>query len=466
MADMFPLQFSHRKTNFKLIVPLIILVLNYLPAMANGAENTHVFANAFMWIVIALVAARIGGIVEKKGQPAVLGELLMGVVLGNIWLAGINFFEPMKKDIFLHFLSELGVVILLFQVGLESNLEQMRKVGLRAFLVAVIGVVLPFLLGFYIAGPYLLPGHNTNVYLFLGATLTATSVGITARVFKDLNVLNSKEARIVLGAAVIDDVLGLIILAIVSGIVKTGTISLAGIAQTIALALAFLAGGLFIGIYAAKIIGRWLSRINPGAAMKLAFAVGTGLSFAWLADLTGLAPIVGAFTAGVMLDAVHFRHFDDPHFAAEIQQAAIDAPEQVKNRIIQVADHYAEKHVEHILEPIGHFTAPVFFIMTGMAVDITTMFSLNIVLTALGITALAFAGKLMAGFAGGKGTRKALIGWGMVPRGEVGLIFASVGRTLNVVDNTEYSIIVIVVILSTLITPPVLSRLLIKNAGT
>src|SRR6185503_2252840 len=153
-------------------------------------------------------------------------ELLIGVFLGNVVLLGLNFFEPLKSDAIINFLAQLGVVILLFQVGLESNVQEMRRVGLRAFLVACVGVVFPFLLATVVVGPLLLPGLSFHAYLFLGATLTATSVGITARVFRDLGVLQTAEAQIVLGAAVIDDVLGLIILAVVSAIVTIGVVSL------------------------------------------------------------------------------------------------------------------------------------------------------------------------------------------------------------------------------------------------
>ncbi|NTW03069.1 MAG: cation:proton antiporter, partial [Oscillochloris sp.] len=169
-----------------------------------------------MYMAIMLLAAKFSSMVERLGQPAVLGEMLIGVLLGNFILAGIPFFEPIKTSGVIQFLADFGVVILLFQVGLESNVQDMRKVGLSAFLVACVGVVLPMILGSYVLGPLLLPDLSPNAHLFLGATLTATSVGITARVFRDLGVLQMREAQIVLGAAVIDDVLGLIILAVVS----------------------------------------------------------------------------------------------------------------------------------------------------------------------------------------------------------------------------------------------------------
>ena len=180
--------------------------------------EAHVFATTFLWIAVILIIAKTSSFIERIGQPPVLGELIAGVVVGNLALLGINVFEPIKRDPIIAFLAELGVVILLFQIGLESNIQKMRAVGMRAFLVAIVGVIAPFILGTYVAGPLLLPSLNFNAYLFLGATLTATSVGITARVFRDLGKLQTKEAQIVLGAAVIDDVLGLVILGVISAI--------------------------------------------------------------------------------------------------------------------------------------------------------------------------------------------------------------------------------------------------------
>ena len=181
-----------RKT-YIITISFLMLALGttvFASTAANlDGDASHSIVKTLLWIALLLFLAKSASLVERMGQPSVLGELLIGVIIGNVFLIGIDFFEPIKSDNLLAFLSELGVIILLFQVGLESNISQMRKVGLRAFLVAVVGVVCPFILGTYIVGPLLFPGLSSNVYLFLGAALTATSVGITARVFKDLNKL-------------------------------------------------------------------------------------------------------------------------------------------------------------------------------------------------------------------------------------------------------------------------------------
>jgi Kef-type K+ transport system membrane component KefB len=427
-------------------------------AMAAGEAAAH-SAKLFMWIAVVLIAAKIGCLVDRIGQPMVLGELLMGIVLGNLALTGIDLFEPIASDEIMMFLAELGVVVLLFQIGLESSVQSMMKVGARAFVVAVIGVIVPFVLGTWLVGPMLMPGISFNAYLFLGATLTATSVGITGRVFQDLGRLQMPAAQIVLGAAVIDDVLGLVILAVVSAIVSTGSLDAAGVGIILLKAFAFLAGALVLGQLAAPRISRMFAAIHTGVGMKFTLVISTCLVFAFIAQQMDLAPIVGAFAAGLVLDEVHFRDYDRPAFDRDIEQALKPADVGTRGRVEKVLTRHNEKHMEHLVEPLGHFLVPFFFVMTGMHVKLDLLANRHALLIALGLTVVAVAGKVVAGLAAGRGNRW-LVGWGMVPRGEVGLIFAAVGKGLGVVTDEEFSVIVIMVILTTLMTPPILAWLL------
>ena len=459
-------RFSNLKAKRLLLFLLVLGVIIAPYALASGSsESTGHGGGAavtFLWIAVILIAAKLSGLVEKIGQPSVLGELVIGVVLGNLALLGIHLFDPIKTNEIIAFLSELGVVILLFQIGLESNIHEMRKVGLKAGLVAIVGVVLPFVVGAFIVGPWLLPGLSFNAYLFLGATLTATSVGITARVFKDLKKLQTKEAQIVLGAAVIDDVMGLIILAVVSAMVTVGTVSFGMISWITAKAVLFLIGSIVIGQLLAPRLGRWFAKIQTGVAMKFTLAICFGLIFAYLAQKIGLAPIVGAFAAGLVLDPVHFRYFKDPKVVRDIKKAVkdVECEHNIKEKINGAIEPHAHRHIEDLIEPLGNFLIPIFFVMTGMAVKLETMFDLSVLAVALAITLAAFIGKIAAGYVAGKGVNKAIIGFGMVPRGEVGLIFAVIGKNLGVVSDQVFSIIVIMVILTTLLTPPILTFLL------
>ena len=431
-------------------------------SVAAGSDAHGAYALTFLWIAIVLIAAKVSGLIEKFGQPSVLGELLMGVVLGNVALLGIAWFEPIVLDPIIIFFAELGVVILLFQIGLESNIKDLTKVGVPALSVAILGVVVPFILGTYVVGPLLLPGLEANTYLFLGAALTATSVGITARVFKDLGKLQLRESQIVLGAAVIDDVMGLVILAVVSAIVVTGSVTAGAIGIIILKAVAFLGGAIILGRFFAPYLGTLFSHIHTGAGMKFAVAFSIGLIFAYLAYLIGLAPIIGAFAGGLILDEVVFKRFRRPDFCEELDEIGKNANPDLKEKVAKISHHYEHRHVEDLLEPVGQVFVPIFFVYTGMSVDLTTFSDPAIIVTALGLTAAAIVGKVVAGFAAGKGVNHWLIGFGMAPRGEVGLIFATIGLSLGVIADGVYSVVIIMVILTTLLTPPVLTHLLKK----
>ncbi len=433
------------------------------PGVAHAAGAGAVGEN-LLWLALILLSARLfAPLAQRLGFPAVLGELLLGVLLGNLSLFGIDYFQAVAGDPVIAFLAELGVIVLLLQIGLETRLDDLMRVGGRAAAVAAIGIAAPFALGAFVAGPLLLPGVTQNGYLFLGATLAATSVGITGRVFRDLGRLDSSEARIVLGAAVIDDVLGLVILAVVSGLVQSGKVSPGEAARIVAEAALFLAGSIWIGRLIAPHSSRWLARLDAGPSMLFAQVLATGLFLAWLAHLIGLAPIIGAFAAGLLFEPLFLRHFETPRIVREAAPL-LPAGERGKSLRALMEKHARHQH-ESMIEPIGYFFVPVFFVLTGMQVDLATLADPLLVAVALGITAAAVAGKLAAGFAAGRGANPWVVGWGMVPRGEVGLIFAVAGRQLGVLGEAMFSVIVVMVILTTLLTPPVLTALLRRRPG-
>ena len=394
-------------------------------------------ATLLLSLAIMLVAAKIGGhFAVRMGQPSVLGELLAGVVLGNLTLVGISGFEYLGTDEAVTMLAGFGVIILLFQVGLESTVAQMLKVGPSSFLVATLGVVGPFALGWGV-GAWLLPEESIYAHLFLGATLTATSVGITARVLKDLGRSQTGEARIILGAAVIDDVQGLVILAVVTGIVAAANqgaaFSYGAIALVVIKAGGFLFGSLLLGVYFSPRLFSLASRLEASGVLLAA-----GLSFcffvAWSAAAIGLAPIVGAFAAGLVLEDMHYRDFTGR----------------------------GEHGLEQQIEPIAAFLVPIFFVTMGIRTELRSFAEPGVLGLAVILTIAAIIGKQMCAFGVvGKGFDRLSIGIGMIPRGEVGLIFANIGLTLvvdgqPVVDRSLFSAVVVMVIVTTLITPPAL----------
>ncbi|MFA5831688.1 MAG: cation:proton antiporter [Candidatus Paceibacterota bacterium] len=425
---------------------------------AAGAADT--FAISLLWIAVILMAAKIfGSLAEKMGQSSVLGELIIGVILGNAVLLGLTVFEPIKLDPNIAWLAQFGVAILLFQVGLESTIQKMKQVGVRAFLVACVGVVAPFALCTCIVAPLLLPGLSFGTYLFLGATLTATSVSIPARMFQDLKKLDTPEAQIILGAAVIDDVIGLIILAVVTAIAQVGSVSIASVGWITAEATLFLVGSIIVGQLLAPFMGKHLSKMHPGQDMKFTMAICFCLVLAFLAQQIGLAPIVGGFAAGLILVPSYFSAFKDPPVVNDVKEIIAGLDESSKEKILATVKQYSDSHVEDLIRPVGWLTVPIFFVLIGMNVRLETMFDLPVLLIALAITVAAFVGKMASGLVAGK-VDKWIVGVGMVPRGEVGLIFAVMGKSMGIITDEIYSIVVIMVILTTLCTPPILAYLL------
>jgi Kef-type K+ transport system membrane component KefB len=395
---------------------------------------------SMMVLAMILIAAKLGGeLLGRLGQPPVLGELVMGVVLGNLNLLGFTLLDPLKTNSTVRMVGEIGAILLLFEVGVESDLVQLLAVGWSSLLVATLGVIAPMILG-YIVSTQLLPGASWLSHMFVGGTLTATSVGITARVLKDLDRSNTTEARIILGAAVADDVIGLIVLAVVSGLVTAamsgsgGTgISFSEILWIIFKAVLFLSLAVIVGRYWSQRVFHYAARLQvPGALLSLCicfcFAVAT------ISGLVGLAPIVGAFAAGVVLEEVHYRPFT----------------------------MRGERRVQELLYPINTLIVPVFFVLMGLRVDLRS-FASPIVLGFAGlITLAAILGKQVCGLGVLEaGVDRLVIGVGMIPRGEVGLIFAGMGSTLllhgqPVLPPATFSALILMIMLTTFITPSAL----------
>ena len=379
-----------------------------------GSAGQLDFGQILLDLAIVLVVAKVAAeLAERVRVPAVLGEIIAGLALGPSVLGLVNPSDALKV------LAELGVIVLLVQVGLEMDLVELRRVGRASLSVAVIGVVLP--MGAGVVAGYAL-GETMNASLFLGAALAATSVGITARVFGDLHALSSTEARIVLGAAVADDVLGLIILTVVTRIVKDGSVDVASVLGTVALAVAFLTVSGIVGMF---VIPRLFGAIGSRAASPATIGVLAGAAafgFAAAADAANLAPIIGAFMAGIALGKVPQR-----------------------DRVVRE------------FSVLGNLLIPIFFLQIGIDTDVTKFFQTHVLWVATVLTVIAIASKMLASIgAVGTTANKLIIGIGMVPRGEVGIIFAAIGLQVGVFDEDLYAVVLLVVRVTTGITPPLL----------
>jgi Kef-type K+ transport system membrane component KefB len=448
----------------KILIACLVAMSAYLFMpdwiFASAGDSGHAAGITFFFLAILLISAKIGGIIEKLGQPGVLGELGAGIILSMIGFYGLKEIELIRQNEIMAFFAELGAVILLFQIGLESDLKSMTKVGTNALMVALIGVVIPFVLGVYVIPLMLFPEIELTTRLFLGASLVATSVGITAYVFQEMKQSKSRACQTVLGAAVIDDILGLLILAIVSALATGGDVSFAFVATLTLKAFGFLAGAVILGVLFASKLSHTFSSISTGTGMKISIALTFALIYAFLATLVGLAPIVGAFAAGLILDAVCFRDYDYPRIVYDLQKIrGFDKEEKYK--IDRLIEKHTHSHVEDLVKNIGLLLIPVFFVHTGLQVDFGSLLNPSLYFYALIISVVAIAGKLISGLAAkGDWKEKILVGISMVPRGEVGLIFASVGHSLGALNNDLFSIIVLVIIITTFISPPVIKYML------
>jgi len=419
---------------------------------------------------------------RRLGQPSVLGELIIGIIIGMAgYVFSIDFIEVLREgtaifdivgevmsghamreaadavipqhgehilqilsgphgqdylkvaqtvDIF----SRYGIIFMLFLVGLETSVSNLREVGRESALVAIIGVTAPFVFGFLVTALFI-PDLNLKTDLFLAATLVATSVGITARVLQDLGRQKTLTAQVILGAAVIDDVLGLIMLAVVSGLIVSGSFDLTHVISIIGLSLLFFIISFLIGPRFLN-FAIWTVRHLDIAEAKLFISFLFVMILAWIANLIGLATIIGAFTAGVILHDGYFRHWGD------------------------VTQHRLS--IKDLIAPLETILVPIFFVLMGIQVKLETFMHTQVLLIALLLILVAIVGKLLSGLGARRGCNSIAIGIGMMPRGEVGLIFASLGKSLGVLSDSLFSSIVIMVVMTTLITPPLLKYALLR----
>lgn len=461
---------------------LLLFGLLSFPALSFASASgghTDPIASVILAITMIFLFAVTGRYVANKfDQPGVLGELLMGVLIGNIgyffgsqlmiilregaaiynivkdMLAGtpldiavsstipnIHYAQQVTAslssgqgtdllkiayvaDIF----SRYGVIFLLFMVGLETSVEELTHTGKESLKVAILGVIAPIVLGYVIIA-MLLPSQDYKADLFIAATLCATSVGITARVLKEMRKLHTPEAQTILGAAMIDDILGLVILAIVSSVVITGLVDFLALVRIISLALIFFIGTMIIGPYVLRKADKLFSFLEVWEK-KLFVSFIFLMLLSWLATMVQLASIIGAFAAGVILH--------DDMFTGESKSS---------NQHWKITD---------LVYPLESILAPLFFILIGIQVKIETFFDTQVMLLASGLIVAAIIGKLLSGLGASKKTDRLLVGIGMLPRGEVGLVFASIGRTLGVISDQLFSAIILMVIVTTVLAPMLL----------
>ena len=445
-------------------------------------------STVIFWVTLIFLFGVTGrNIALRLNQPGVLGELLMGVLLGNVCyffglelvtvlregsaifsimadmlkgnsltqavtqsihdpkyahlvvaaLSGSQGNDLLKVAYVVDIFSRYGVIFLLFLVGVESSIAELKRTGKESVRVAVIGVLAPMILGLLVMC-VLLPELSFTSDLFIAATLSATSIGITARALGEMRVLHTREAKTILGAAMIDDILGLIMLAVVSSLVITGTINLMEISHIIILAVLFFSLSLLLGPIVLKKLADFFNFFDPWEEkLFISFVFMMGLS--WLATLAGLASIIGAFAAGIIIHDGYFRKTNhDPRNTLSIRE---------------------------LLAPLEAIMVPLFFMLIGIQVKLEAFLSGQVLILAMALTVAAIIGKLISGLGGSRKDDRLLIGVGMLPRGEVGLVFASIGRALGVITDDLFSAVILMVIFTTFIAPPWLKARYTKHSS-
>ncbi len=406
-------------------------------------------------LVVLYALARLGSaVISRFGLPGLIGEILIGVVVANLVIGDFNLMEdlldmtmPEPGDAedhgsgvypIVYALAELGVIFLLFMVGLETKVSDLLRSGKAAFFCALFGVIVPFVMGFVLI---MATDGSTNHALFLGAAMVATSVGITARIIKDLNLMETREARIIIAAAVIDDVLGMIVLAIVKGMAESDGFSILGVVsitlQAVVFVLAIIAVCKWvIPVLYDRIAARRTVSSDGRSRMSvnmLAVAIIVCLIMSAFAEVIGLAAIIGAFLAGMMF-----------------------------------ADHASEWGLEEKVDSITTFLLSFFFLNVGLQVDISAIGGTSVLVLAIVTIVLAVISKLIGCSLGAKfgdrsldGQSMRIIGFGMAPRGEVGIIVASIGLGLGaeVMSQELYAVVVLMSVVTTIIAPPLISKL-------
>jgi Kef-type K+ transport system membrane component KefB len=390
---------------------------------AQGDAHGASVASLLAVLAAIFVATKVlGELAQRLKQPSVLGELLAGVLLGGSVLGVVD-----PKNTTIEALAQVGVVVLLFATGLHTNTRQLAKVGGVAITVAVAGVVLPFVSGYFVALGF---GLSPTAALVCGAAMCATSVGISARVLTEIGVLDSDEGRVVLGAAVFDDIIGLIILSVVGTLVAGQDFSVPALLRIGGVAIGFVVVAVLVGTVVAKLGYRAVQHSHTAGTLGI-LALAFAFALAWWAQYAGSAMIVGAFAAGLVLD--------DRHDRAQIEQATT---------------------------VLGHFFVPIFFAWVGAQVDLRALANPQALMVGGALIACGVAGKVLAGYAPFwfRGN-KLLVGVAMMPRGEVGLIFATMGLTWGAINPSEFGALMLMVMVTTLIAPPLLGVIARRTGG-
>jgi len=457
-----------------------IFFAHYLFASTSGNDLSHVIIAdihhnqhvsninpvIFLWLVVFISLSRGLSIVKKIGLPLVVGEILSGLILGDLNHFGIHIFNEAENDLSIQFMAELGAIILMFDIGLESKLSDLKKNFKTGFAVAVSGSILTFSSGFLIS-KYLTENPTTLSNMLFGIIIAATATGISAKTFKDMKIIHSKEVKVVLVASILDELLSILGFGIISSLIITHSVSLLNLSVSMAQVLGFFVFAAVFGQWITPLMTKWSIKIHAGINMKIGVLLVICFLFSWIAYISGLATVIGAFIAGLMLDKIYFESFSKSNFIVKLRHIALNLSDTAtKQKLNELIEKQEERTLEELIKPLSHLFVPVFFIYIGLMLKVDTLLHVDTLLLVAFILILSFIGRLISGFfiRPSRKLNSLVIGLGMTPIGEAGLIFAMFGKNMGIISENSLAAIVASVVIAAVITP-ILIKIAINYKG-
>jgi len=398
-------------------------------------------------------------------MPIAVGEILTCIILGQLDHFGITLFTPAEHNTVIQFLAELGAIILMFEIGLESKFSDLKKNFRRGIRLAIIGSILTFAGGFAVSW-LLIKDQHLLLNLLMGVICAATATGISAKIFKEMNLLHTKEIKIVLVSSILDELISILCFGVISVMLITHTVGLSSISLSLAKALIFFIFAAIFGRWITPQITNWSTKIHAGFNMKLGVLLIICFFFSWFAHILGLAFVVGSFIAGLILDEVYFKTFSRSSFLVQLRTLTTQvSDDKLRGQLNKTIHNQEGQTIRELLKPISHLFVPIFFINIGMMFDITDLLNQRTLIITFALLGISFLGRILSGyFIRGKNINHLILGLGLTPIGEAGLIFAAFGKEVGLIDERLLSAIVSALVIAAIITP-ILIKFSVKRYG-
>lgn len=430
-------------------------------SLAGFALETTQFATDFtpaiyLWFTLAIMMSRGLAIVKKIGLPIVTSEILAGIVLGNLHFFGIYTFTGMENNEIVRFLAEIGAMILMFEIGLQTQLEDITSKLTSGLKIALFGTVLTFVGGYFITDLFY-PQSSNGTKILLGLISAATATGISGKVFKDLKILNTVEVKTVLTASLIDEVLSILCFAVLSGVLISGKISLNQLMISATKTTGFFFLSITLGSRLTPLLTRYSIKIHAGISMKIGVLFMICTFYTWLAAELGLAPVIGAFIAGLIINPEYFKNFSQAKFLRDFKSIADHtSDENARNQIIKTVTMYEIRSLDELIKPLSNIFVPFFFTYIGLIFHLDDLLDISVILVALALISVTLLGRIISGYSEHSHLNKFVIGLGMTPIGEAGLIFTITGSQLGLISDELISSIVLALVSITILAPVML----------